>query len=95
MSEETPFQSMRITLSDDAVTKLEFIKEKGRFRSYSNAIEEIIRVMYELIPIYTIVYETRGRKKKFTYDALELIIDRSIAYLYRFTSKQVGKGVGK
>ena len=78
---------MRITLSDDAIEKLEFIKKRGRFRSSSSAIEEIIRVIFELIPVYAAVYEAHGKWKKLTTDALELTVDRSIAYLYRFALK--------
>ena len=87
MSEEKPFKSMRITLSDDAVEKLTIIKKRGRFRSYSGTIEEVIRAMYELIPIYSVVYRSQGEAEGLTSEALQLVVDRTMAYLYRFSEK--------
>jgi len=47
MSEEG-FKPIRITLSDEAFERLEKIMKTAAFRSYSAAIEECIRVVYDI-----------------------------------------------
>ena len=84
MSEEKPFTSMRITLSDEAIRKLGVIRKRGRFRSNSGTIEEVIRAIFELIPIYETVAETIRDKETLSPDVLQMMVDRSMAYLYRF-----------
>ncbi len=49
MSEETPFKSMKITLSDEALFKLGQLRQGGAFRSDSAAIEECIRAINSMI----------------------------------------------
>jgi len=49
MSEEIPFKSMKITLSDEAISRLAWIVKKASFRSNSSGVEECIRVVYDLI----------------------------------------------
>lgn len=49
MSEEPEFKSMRITLSDEAYTRLEELMKKAMFRSYSSTVEECIRAVYDLM----------------------------------------------
>jgi hypothetical protein len=49
MSEEVPFKSMKITLSEEALDKLSELRQGGAFRSDSAAIEECIRVTRGLI----------------------------------------------
>ncbi|MDH5448632.1 MAG: hypothetical protein OEX01_06495 [Candidatus Bathyarchaeota archaeon] len=46
MSEETPFKSIKITLSEEALDMLAILRKKGYFRSDSMAIEESIRTVY-------------------------------------------------
>ena len=53
MGGEKPFKSMRITLSDDAVVMLESLKKSGQFRSDSATIEEVIRMLHELVTEHT------------------------------------------
>ena len=84
MSEEQPFKSMRITLSDEALSRLEVIKQRGRFRSYSGAIEEIIRAIFNLMPIYGTVAQSIKERKKLPPIVLESIVDQSKAHLDRF-----------
>ena len=48
MSEEAPFKSMKVTLSEAAIDMLELIKKDGYFRSYSTAVEESIRTIFFL-----------------------------------------------
>ena len=48
MSEETPFRSIKITLSEEALARLDFIVKQASFRSYSSGIEECIRAIYDL-----------------------------------------------
>lgn len=47
MSEE--FKPIRITLSEEAFDRLEYIMKNAAFRSYSSAIEECIRVVFDII----------------------------------------------
>lgn len=49
MSEEVPFKSMKITLSEEALEKLSELRQGGAFRSDSATIEECIRVTRDLI----------------------------------------------
>jgi len=49
MSEELPFKSIKITLSEEALDMLEEIKRRGCFRSYSMAIEESIRALFDVL----------------------------------------------
>lgn len=83
MSEER-FKSLRITLSDEALARLKRIKERGRFRSYSSAIEETIRAMFELMPIYSTAIKRRERKGQLSRDDLQYFFDQCMAFLYRF-----------
>lgn len=48
MSEEE-FKSVRITLSEEAMKRLEMIMRDAAFRSYSSAIEECIRATFDVI----------------------------------------------
>jgi len=52
MREEKPFQSVRITLSDDAMIMLDGLTNSGKFRSRSATIEEAIRTLHELVAEY-------------------------------------------
>jgi len=54
MSEE--FKPIRITLSQEAFDRLEQIMKQASFRSYSSAIEECIRVVWNVIgDVYLII----------------------------------------
>jgi hypothetical protein len=46
MSEDVPFKSTKITLSDEALEKLAVLKQGGGFHSDSATIEECIRAVY-------------------------------------------------
>jgi len=48
MSEEVPFKSIRVTLSEEAVRILEDLRQRGYFRSDSMTIEECIRAVYAI-----------------------------------------------
>jgi Arc/MetJ-type ribon-helix-helix transcriptional regulator len=48
MSEEAPFKSIKITLSEEAIEKLCELRQGGSFRSDSAAIEECIRAMSDM-----------------------------------------------
>lgn len=58
---EHEFKPIRITLSDEAFTRLEAMMEKAAFRSYSAAIEECIRAMYDIKGDIEVAIET-GKK---------------------------------
>lgn len=50
MSEpEYPFKSLKITLSEEALARLDEIVKKSSFRSYSSGVEECIRVVYDVM----------------------------------------------
>jgi len=48
MSEEVPFKSLKITLSDEAIAKLQKLRTTAALRSDSATIEECIRTFYEI-----------------------------------------------
>ena len=48
MSEEVPFKSIKITLSEEALRMLGNLRKRGSFRSNSMTIEECIRALHEL-----------------------------------------------
>ena len=48
MSEETPFKSIKITLSEEAIRKLSGLRKGGSFRSDSATIEECIRTTFDI-----------------------------------------------
>jgi Arc/MetJ-type ribon-helix-helix transcriptional regulator len=48
MSEETPFKSIKITLSEEALDILAELRKKGYFRSDSMTIEESIRALFAM-----------------------------------------------
>jgi metal-responsive CopG/Arc/MetJ family transcriptional regulator len=60
MSEENPFKSIKITLSEEALSRLDKIVKNASFRSSSSGIEECIRLVYDLIEE---VHSTIGREK--------------------------------
>lgn len=63
MSEETPFKSLKITLSEEAIDKLAELKQGGAFRSDSATIEESIRVTYAIMEDF-LSEISRGDKDK-------------------------------
>lgn len=48
MTEEVPFKSLKITLSEEALEKLNDLRIGGSFRSDSATIEECIRVTRDI-----------------------------------------------
>ena len=48
MSEEVPFKSIKITLSDEAISKLAYLRFVGSFRSNSATVEECIRTVFDI-----------------------------------------------
>ena len=56
---ELPFKSIKITLSSEALHRLDYITKQASFRSYSSGIEECVRVVYDLIrEIYSVAGDT-------------------------------------
>ena len=49
MSQNLPFRSIKITLSEEALNRLDAIQKQASFRSYSSSIEECIRVVYDMM----------------------------------------------
>jgi len=62
MSEEVPFKSMKITLSEEAVEKLNKLRQGGAFRSDSATIEECIRAINDMID--DLIFEFNIRKNQ-------------------------------
>jgi hypothetical protein len=66
MSEEE-FKPIRITLSEEAFNRLNAIMKAASFRSYSSAIEECIRVVYDTtLDIWEILGKKDAPVKDFT-----------------------------
>jgi len=60
MSEE--FKPIRITLSEEAFTRLDKIMKDAKFRSYSSTIEECIRVISDIIgDVKSLTDEVNGK----------------------------------
>ena len=49
--EQGDFKPIRITLSQEAFERLEKIKTNAKFRSHSAAIEEVIRIFYDVLQV--------------------------------------------
>jgi len=60
MSEEVPFKSMKITLSEEAYEKLNILRQGGAFRSDSATIEECIRAVNDMLD--DLIFELDIRK---------------------------------
>ena len=82
--EEVSFRSIKITLSEEALDKLELLKLTGSFRSYSMTIEETIRGLFDVLKeLYIAEYRAKGEKP--IPDELKLEAAKNIAVrLYRF-----------
>ena len=48
MTEEVPFRSVRVTLSDEAMAMVAELRRTGSLRSDSATIEECIRAVYDV-----------------------------------------------
>ena len=48
MSEEVPFRSIKVTLSEEALGRLAEMRLTGSFRSDSATVEECIRAIYDV-----------------------------------------------
>jgi len=65
MPEETPFKSVKITLSEEALTRLAELRKQGYYRSDSATIEECIRIVYDTaVDIAAIMARSRQREEK-------------------------------
>ena len=58
------FKPIRITLSEEAFDRLEKIIKDASFRSYSSAIEECIRVVYDIILDVSEIAGKKGEPEK-------------------------------
>ncbi len=90
MSEETPFKSMKITLSEEAINRLEKIMKRASFRSNSSTVEECVRVVYDIIyEIYSVCGGPDGELKASTKDQESEAFVRIVMRMSRFTGRVV------
>ena len=78
MSEEPTFQSIKITLSEEALRILDVLRKKGSFRSNSMTVEETIRALHDILRNVEIA-EMRAEGKSPVPDHLKLEAARDIA----------------
>lgn len=89
MSEE--FKPIRITLSQEAFDRLNYIMKMASFRSNSSAIEECIRVVYDIIlEITPVVGDKDEPFKPFIKDEVFQTFTNIATRLSRFTGRGVG-----
>ena len=89
--QEVPFRSMKITLSEQAIDLLDDLKKRGRYRSYSMAIEEVIRAMYGVVQDIEVA-DILGKGKTPIPEDLKLQAFRDIVIrLYRFLTFKKSK----
>lgn len=94
MSEE--FKATRITLSEEARERLEKIMKSASFRSNSAAIEECIRVVWDIMKdIWTVSGESNAPNKEYTRDQAVLAFETITTRMTRFTGIRVIRRVGK
>jgi len=86
MSEE--FKAIRITLSEEARDRLAIIIGMAAFRSNSAAIEECIRVVYEIMrDIWVVLGEKDGPYKAFDVADAALTFNTIATRMTRFTGR--------
>lgn len=88
MSEE--FKAIRITLSEEAFERLETIMKTASFRSNSSAIEECIRVVYNMMnDIWLVLGEKDTPAKSFTITETANAFNTIATRMSRFTDRVV------
>lgn len=85
------FKPIRITLSEEAFDRMNYIMEHAKFRSYSSTIEECLRAIFDIIGE---IHAVAGKKDDpdQVVDMLDIrdSWDRIIMRMYRFTSRRTG-----
>ncbi len=96
MSEEPEFKPIRITLSEEAMGRLEKIMNEASFRSYSSAIEECIRVVDDISRDITNVLGKKGEPVGSTVSQTigAYTFERIVARMQRFTGRDVTRVPG-
>jgi metal-responsive CopG/Arc/MetJ family transcriptional regulator len=91
MSEpESPFKSLKITLSDEALARLDEIVRKASFRSYSSGVEECIRVVYDVMAeTYSVIGELNAPITTPTIEEESRGFQRIVMRMSRFTGRQL------
>ena len=87
MSQEEPsFKSLRITLSEEALRRLDQVMKEAAFRSSSSTVEECIRVVYEIMRDLKAQEEfSRKRGGEFSDEEMRDTFLRLTARMARFT----------
>lgn len=93
MSEETPFKSLKITLSDEALDKLSKLRFTACMRSDSATIEECIRTFYDIVMDFYFALDTAAQDslrtnasviREFTKDEQNKILEKVALRTARF-----------
>lgn len=85
---ELPFKSIKITLSSEALARLNFIVKEASFRSYSSGIEECIRAVYDLMyEAYSVVGDPTQQAVDMNVNERAEGFRRMIMRLSRFTGR--------
>jgi len=58
VKKKLPFKSIKVTLSTEALSRLNSIVNQASFRSFSSGVEECIRAVYDIMEdIYAVIGE--------------------------------------
>ena len=90
---EGEFKPIRITLSEEAFRELDTIMEVSKFRSYSSAIEECIRAVYDIgNDIFTVLGSPGEPRKTFDREDAFWAFVRIVTRMSRLTERVVVGG---
>lgn len=91
MSEEE-FKPIRITLSDEAFTRLDTIMKVAAFRSYSSTIEECIRIVYDIIEdIWAVIGKKDDPYTAYTFQEAAFGFETIATRMTRITGRTITK----
>jgi len=89
MSEEAPFRSVKITLSEEALDRLAELRAIGSCRSDSATVEECIRTIYDIvIDVSSEMAIAREKKLVLSFAEQAELLRRVIVRIARFVRTQ-------
>jgi len=87
---ELPFKSIKITLSSEALARLDYIVKQASFRSYSSGVEECIRAIYDLVQeVEAVVGANEQPITTPTIDEVTRAFERIGMRMTRFTGRSI------
>ena len=88
MSQELPFKSIKITLSQEALDRLDKIVKEASFRSFSSGVEESIRAFSDVLEeVKTVIGDEDEEDKAATDEQEARAFERIGMRVSRFTGR--------